>query len=120
MTGMTRVSPVSSWYWVRTLSITMRGHQSFVDAGPIMPFDCLVVECPIEEPLRLGFEARIVKKPGQRNQPIEIIRPPFERFALSTQPAAIGADVGPGLVQMAAEAVGLNAKLTLKPAGGAN
>ena len=36
-TGMTRGSPVASSYWARTLSMTMRGHQSLLLGGPIMP-----------------------------------------------------------------------------------
>ena len=36
--GTTRGSPVASWYCVSTLSITMFGHQSVLEAGPIQPF----------------------------------------------------------------------------------
>ena len=117
---MTRGSPVASWYCSRTLSMTMRGHQSLLLAGPIMPSAAWWVERPVDVFLRFGFETSVVEQVGERDETIEEVWAAFPGFSGATEPAAVGADVGPGFVEVSAEAVGLNLQLIAKPAGWAN
>ena len=88
--------------------MTMRGHQSLLDAGPIMPLGGLVRECPIDIALRLGLEAGVVEQVGEREKAVEEVRAALPGLAGAAEPAAVGADVGPGFVEVAAESVGLN------------
>ena len=75
----------------------------------------LVGEYPVDVLLRFGFESRIVEQPGKRNQAVEVVRSALPRLAGSTKPAAVGADVWPGLVEVAAESIGLDLKLAAQP-----
>ncbi len=85
-----------------------------------MPVRALMLERPIDVFLSLGLEARIVKQICKRNEAVKEIGAPLPGFALSALPAAIGADIGPGLFEVSAQSSGLDGKLLLQPSLGAN
>src|ERR1700727_262288 len=76
----------------------------------------LVVECPIDELLRFGFEARIVEWPGERDESVKEIGAALPGFASAAEPARVRADVSPGFIEMTAETAGLNWQLRAQPA----
>ena len=118
MTGMTRGSPVNSWYCVSALSMTMRGHQSSLDAGPIMPLGAWWLSVQSIYVCALALRRASSSKPRERDKSVEEVRSALPRFARAAEPAAVGADVGPGFVEMSAQAVGLNLELARsQPAG---
>ena len=75
---------------------------------------------PVDVFLRFGFEAGVVEQVGEGDEAIEEVGAAFPGFSGATEPAAVGADVGPGFVEVSAEAVGLNLQLVAQPAGWAN
>ena len=77
-------------------------------------------EGPVEEFLGFGFEAGVVELPGEGDEAVEEVGASLPGFAGAAEPAAVGANVGPGLVEMPAEAVGLDLELGEEPAGGAD
>ena len=80
----------------------------------------LVGEGPLDEPLRLGFERGVVELYGEGVKAVDIVRAALEGLAGAAEPSAGRADVGPDLVEVAGEAVGLNLELGAEPAGGAD
>ena len=80
--------------------------------GPIIPLAAWWSKSPVEIFLRFGLEACVVQQISERNQAIQEIRPAFPGLARTAQPAAVGANIGPCLIQMAAEAVCLNLQLS--------
>ena len=99
--------------------MTMRGHQSF-GSGADHAAGLLVSQGPFQEALGNGFEAGVVEKVRERDEAVEVIGATFPGFAGAAEPAGVGADVGPGFAEVAAEAVGLDLKLGAKPARGAD
>ncbi len=63
----------------------------------------------------LSFEPFIVEQIGEGNDAVQPIGGAFPTFLLTAEPAAL-LDIGPELVEMPAEAVGLQAKLVVQPA----
>ena len=80
----------------------------------------LVREGPVDILLRFCFQARVVEQVCERNEAVQEVGAALPGFAGAAQPAAVGANIGPGLVQMSAEAVGLDLELAAQPSGGAN
>jgi len=68
----------------------------------------LVVERPVDVLLRFNFEVGIVELVCERDEAVEEVGAALPGFAGAAEPAGVGADVGPGLIEMTAEAVGLN------------
>ena len=79
-----------------------------------------MVEGPVDIFPGLGLEARIVEEPGKRNETIEKIWAALPRLAGAPEPSAVGADVFPGFIQVAAQPVGLRPQLLFQPARGAD
>jgi hypothetical protein len=65
------------------------------------------------------FQGRIVQQPRQRDDPVEPVRRALPALGGAAEPLAL-ADIGPELVEVAAQAVRLDAKLSLEPARGPN
>src|SRR4029077_15375803 len=51
----------------------------------------LMSECPVDKLLCLGLESSVLQQVSKRDQAVEKIRSPFPRFALATEPSAVGA-----------------------------
>jgi hypothetical protein len=79
-----------------------------------------MLEGPIEVFLRFGLESRIVKQVCKGNEAVKEIRAPLPGFAFSALPAAIGADIPPGLFEVSAQSSSLDGELLLQPSLGAN
>ena len=77
--------------------------------GPLVGDDLIDVS------LDLGLEGLVVEDPGQRNDAVEPVGGPLPALGLAAEPLAL-ADIGPELIEMTAQAVGLEAKLSLEPA----
>ncbi len=73
-----------------------------------MPSAAWWVKRPVDVFLGFGFEARIVEQVGEGDEAVEKVWAALPGLAGAAKPTAVGADVGPGFVEMAAEAVGLN------------
>jgi hypothetical protein len=78
----------------------------------------LVGEGPVDVLLGFGFEAGVVEEPGEGDEAVEEVRAALPGLAGAAEPAGVGADVCPGFVEMAGEAVGLDAELVSEPACG--
>ena len=77
-------------------------------------------EDPVDVFLRFGFEAGVVEEVSKGDEAVEEVGAALPGFAGAAEPAAVGADIGPGFVEMAAEAACLNLELATEPAGGAD
>ena len=86
----------------------MRGHQSLLLLGPIIPLACLVGESPLNELLCFGLQAIIVQQISERNKPVHKIGSTFPGLTRSAEPAAIAVYIRPGLIEVATQAIGLN------------
>ena len=65
----------------------------------------------------LLFETLIVEQEGEGDDAVEPVGGAFPALLLSAEPAAVF-DVGPELVEVSAEAVGLQGELVVQPAAG--
>ena len=64
-----------------------------------------------------GLERCVVQEKGQRDQAVQPVGSALPALAVAAEPAAV-ADVGPELVQVPAQPVGLDAQLPRQPAPG--
>ena len=76
----------------------------------------LVIEDEVDRLLDLGLERGVVEQIGQGNEAVEPVRDALPALGLAAEPGAV-LDVGPELVEVSAQAVGLDAELILEPAG---
>ncbi len=86
----------------------MRGHQSLLRRPKLAVGRC-AVERPADVLIGLGDQRLVVQQVGQRHQPIAVIGRALPVVARAAQPAAVEADIGPDLVQVAGQPVGLDA-----------
>ena len=86
-----------------------------VHARPEPAILVLVADDVLQVSLDPGLQARVVQEPGQRDGTVEPVGHALPTFCVAAYPGAL-LDVGPELIQMAAEAVYLNAKLSCQPA----
>lgn len=75
-------------------------------------------EGPVDEALGDGFEAGIVEEIGEGQESVEVVGTALPGLACAAKPAAVWADVRPGLTEVAAEAIGLDEELSAEPSGG--
>ena len=75
-----------------------------IACGPDHAVRGLVGQRPVDVFLRLGLETSVVEQLGEWDEAIEEVWPAFPGFSGATEPAAVGADVGPGFVEVSAEA----------------
>ena len=75
----------------------------------------LVGDDEIEIAVDSGFELGVIEKIGQRDKAVEPVGCTLPRLGASTEPLAV-ADIGPELIQVAADAIGLDPELSGKPA----
>jgi len=73
---------------------------------------------PVDVLLGFCFQVGIVEEVRERDEAVEEVGAALPGFACAAEPAAVGADVGPGLVEVAAEAACLDLELTAEPSGG--
>ena len=78
---------------------------------------CLMRKCPLDKFLYLRFEHSIVELVSERNQSIEKVGAALPAFACTAKPTTVWSQIRPELVEMAPEAIGLDAQLPLKPTG---
>ncbi len=77
----------------------------------------LMAENIVDPALRFADQQRIVEQIGQRQHPIQPVRPAFPAIRIPTEPLAV-CDILPELIQMPAEPVRLNAQLlSSQPSG---
>jgi hypothetical protein len=69
--------------------------------------------------LSFGFQFWVIEQVGERNDPIEPVRAALPTFGVPANPLAVG-DIGPELIKMSAQAIGLNLKLLFQPSRRAN
>src|SRR5271169_2073778 len=79
-----------------------------------------MVQSPIDISLRLCLQSSVVEKIGKRHEAIYEIRTTLPRFSRSAQPATVGANIGPGLVQVSAQTVCLDLQLLPQPSNWPN
>ena len=97
--------------------MTMLGHQSWFLAGPMRAVGALVFQRPVAPISRaLPIRRCVVEQEGQRHQAVQVVGAALPALAGAAQPAAVGPNVGPELVEVAAEPVGLGLKLLAQPA----
>ena len=73
---------------------------------------------PVHIPLRQRLHVRVVQRPGQRDQAIQIVGRALPAVAVAAQPGAAVAHVRPDVVQSGGQALRLNAQLVAQPALG--
>ncbi len=76
----------------------------------------LIGQRPLHVALGLGDERGVLQQIGERHQAVEIVRPALPAFAGASEPSAVGAHVGPELVEPPGEATRLNLQLSFEPA----
>ena len=91
--------------------MTMRGHQSLLLAGPIIPLVAWWVKVQSMYFCAFAFSASIVEQISERNETVEKIGATFPGLAGSAEPATIAANVCPGFIEVTAEPIGLDLHL---------
>ena len=96
----------------------MFGHQSVFLGGPIRPSAPWCVSVHSTQRLRLRDQALVVQQIGERHEAVEEVGAALPALARAAEPAAVRTDIGPELVEMSGQALGLDLQLTPQPARG--
>jgi len=78
----------------------------------------------VEHPFDPGFgfvdESLVVEDIGEGDEAVEVVGAAFPAFAGASFPGGVGSKVGPELIEVACEAIGLDGELVLEPACGSD